>query len=164
MNQPVKSLRRSTAEPFDSGPGPPRFASALILKFRFLTEGGLHEYESVRTHHCSNHRLAGARHGSLAQALEIIHGLATEYSHEQAISWDQYAPASCNGLRITLWLTFRQAHTRGGTIRKGEKACPVVFWKRLRVGEKDSTEEREIPLLRYYHVFNVAQCRKSEER
>ena len=47
------------------------------------------------------------------------------------------------------WLTFRQATMLGGTVRKGEKACPVVFWKRLKVGEKDSTEEREIPMLRY---------------
>src|SRR5580704_12513675 len=56
------------------------------------------------------------------------------------------------------WLTFRQATMLGGTVRKGEKACPVVFWKRLTVGEKDSTEERHIPLLRYYSVFNLAQC------
>src|ERR1019366_4579032 len=56
------------------------------------------------------------------------------------------------------WLTFRQATMLGGTVRKGEKACPVVFWKRLTVGEKDTTEERQIPLLRYYSVFNLAQC------
>jgi antirestriction protein ArdC len=56
------------------------------------------------------------------------------------------------------WLTCRQANLLGGSIKKGEKACPVVFWKRLKVEEKDSTDEREIPLLRYYHVFNLAQC------
>jgi antirestriction protein ArdC len=56
------------------------------------------------------------------------------------------------------WLTLRQANMLGGTIKKGEKACPVVFWKRLTVGETDSSEAREIPLLRYYHVFNLAQC------
>jgi antirestriction protein ArdC len=58
------------------------------------------------------------------------------------------------------WLTCRQANMLGGTIKKGEKACPVVFWKRLTVGEKDTTEAREIPLLRYYHVFNLAQCER----
>lgn len=56
------------------------------------------------------------------------------------------------------WLTFRQATILGGKVRKGEKACPVVFWKRLKVGEKDASEKRDIPLLRYYHVFNLAQC------
>jgi antirestriction protein ArdC len=56
------------------------------------------------------------------------------------------------------WITCRQANMLGGTVKKGEKACPVVFWKRLTVGEKDTTEERQIPLLRYYSVFNLAQC------
>ena len=27
------------------------------------------------------------------------------------------------------WLTFRQAKERGGSVRKGEKATPVIFWK-----------------------------------
>jgi antirestriction protein ArdC len=64
----------------------------------------------------------------------------------------------CGKYESPFWLTLRQANMLGGTVRKGEKACPVVFWKRLKVGEKDSTEEREIPLLRYYLVFNLAQC------
>jgi len=57
-----------------------------------------------------------------------------------------------------LWLTFRQAIMLGGTVKKGEKATPVVFWKRLTVEEEDTSDKRHIPLLRYYHVFNVAQC------
>ena len=64
----------------------------------------------------------------------------------------------CGSYESPYWLTCRQANMLGGTIRKGEKACPVVFWKRLKVEEKESAEEREIPLLRYYHVFNFAQC------
>ena len=64
----------------------------------------------------------------------------------------------CGSYESPFWLTCRQANVLGGTIKKGEKAGPVAFWKRLKVGEKDSTEEREIPLLRYYHVFNLAQC------
>ncbi|MGO8697870.1 MAG: ArdC family protein [Limisphaerales bacterium] len=64
----------------------------------------------------------------------------------------------CMAYESPCWLTCRQANLLGGTVRKGEKACPVVFWKRLTVEEKDSTEERTIPLLRFYHVFNVAQC------
>jgi len=56
------------------------------------------------------------------------------------------------------WLTFKQAHELGGTVRKGEKSCPVVFWKQLDVEDGDDGETRKIPLLRFYHVFNVAQC------
>lgn len=54
------------------------------------------------------------------------------------------------------WLTFKQAQELGGHVRKGEKSCPVVFWKWLEV-ERDGERER-VPFLRYYSVFNVAQC------
>ena len=56
------------------------------------------------------------------------------------------------------WLTFHQATELGGTIRKGEKSCPVVFWKQLKIADKESEEEKKIPLLRIYYVFNIAQC------
>jgi antirestriction protein ArdC len=56
------------------------------------------------------------------------------------------------------WLTFRQASQLGGSVRKGEKACPVIFWKQMNVADKESGEEKKIPLLRIYHVFNAAQC------
>jgi antirestriction protein ArdC len=54
------------------------------------------------------------------------------------------------------WLTFRQAQALGGTIRKGEKSFPVVFWKLLE--EERDGEKHHIPFLRYHPVFNVAQC------
>lgn len=57
-----------------------------------------------------------------------------------------------------LWLTFRQVSQLGGSVRKGEKACPVVFWKQLSVEDKNSGEQKKKYLLRFYHVFNVNQC------
>lgn len=56
------------------------------------------------------------------------------------------------------WLTLRQANLLGGQIKPGEKSCPVVFWKPMKVNDKESGEERKIPFLRLYHVFNVTQC------
>ena len=56
------------------------------------------------------------------------------------------------------WLTFRQALELGGTVRKGEKSCPVVFWKQMTIEDKETRESQKIPLARYYHVFNAAQC------
>ena len=55
------------------------------------------------------------------------------------------------------WLTFRQAQELGGRVRKGEKACPVVFWKQHEVEDKETGEKERIPMMRFYHVFNVAQ-------
>ena len=59
----------------------------------------------------------------------------------------------------SFWLTFRQALQLGGNVRKGEKSCPVVFWKQTTIDDKESGESQKIPLLRFYHVFNVAQYR-----
>jgi antirestriction protein ArdC len=56
------------------------------------------------------------------------------------------------------WLTFRQVSQLGGSVRKGEKACPVVFWKQTTTEDEESGDQRKKYLLRFYHVFNVAQC------
>lgn len=56
------------------------------------------------------------------------------------------------------WLTFKQAQQLGGCIRRGEKACPVVFWKWLDNEESSTGEKKRVPFLRYYSVFNSAQC------
>ena len=55
------------------------------------------------------------------------------------------------------FLTFRQAQELGGSVRRGEKACPVVFWKQLEIEDKDSHEVEKIPMLRFFYVFNLAQ-------
>src|SRR5678815_190007 len=57
------------------------------------------------------------------------------------------------------WLTFNQAKSLGGHVKQGEKACPVVFWKWLDVDDPESPKgTKRVPFLRYYSVFNVAQC------
>lgn len=57
------------------------------------------------------------------------------------------------------WLTFNQALERGGCVRKGEKAMPVVFWKWLEPdAHQKAAGQKRIPMLRYYSVFNVEQC------
>ena len=56
------------------------------------------------------------------------------------------------------WLTFHQVQQLGGHVRKGEKACPVVFWKQTTIEDKTTGEKETLRLLRLYYVFNVAQC------
>jgi antirestriction protein ArdC len=55
------------------------------------------------------------------------------------------------------WLTFNQVKQRGGYVRRGERATPVVFWKQLQVLDQGCDDARTIPLLKYYSVFNVEQ-------
>lgn len=59
------------------------------------------------------------------------------------------------------WLTFKQAESLGGHVRKGEKGFPVIFWSQ---GQKTEPSQetgeavtRKYSMLRYYTVFNLAQ-------
>jgi antirestriction protein ArdC len=64
---------------------------------------------------------------------------------------------------FSYWLTLKQANERGGSIRKGEKSTSVVFWKWLQpsaaTDDTEDTAVKQIPLLRYYNIFNLEQCR-----
>ncbi len=57
------------------------------------------------------------------------------------------------------WLTFKQVQERGGGVRPGEKSTMVIFWKRWEppVSEDPERPVSQVPLLRYYNVFNVEQ-------
>ena len=57
------------------------------------------------------------------------------------------------------WLTFKQVQERGGRVKPGEKSTMVVFWKRWEPKPGDEAEQptRQIPVLRYYNLFNVEQ-------
>lgn len=56
------------------------------------------------------------------------------------------------------YLTFNQAKAAGGNVRKGEHGTKVYFFKQLTVADRASGEDKQIPMLREYTVFNVAQC------
>jgi antirestriction protein ArdC len=53
-------------------------------------------------------------------------------------------------------MTFKQISSNGGTVKKGETSNPVIFWKIIE-REKDNGEIDEIPIIRYYNVFNLDQ-------
>jgi antirestriction protein ArdC len=73
---------------------------------------------------------------------------------------------SCAPYTSPYWLTFKQAKQLGGSVRKGERGFPIVFWSWIG-GEEEGSEDSPSdatanagrrPLLRYYTVFNVEQC------
>ena len=68
------------------------------------------------------------------------------------LSWEQIL----RGYPTSEWLTFKQANTLGGSVRKGEKSTLVVFWKFI-VKDEGTEDERRIPFLRHFNVFNRAQ-------
>ncbi|MBV1690376.1 DUF1738 domain-containing protein [Novosphingobium sp. G106] len=62
------------------------------------------------------------------------------------------------------WLTYRQAASAGGSVRKGESGTCVVYADRFvpeaeKVRAHDTGEDaRAVPFLKRFTVFNVAQC------
>lgn len=62
------------------------------------------------------------------------------------------------GYESAYWLTYRQAKERGGQVRKGERATPVVFWKPLEEVDEKTGEKKRAFVLRCYNAFNVEQC------
>jgi antirestriction protein ArdC len=68
----------------------------------------------------------------------------------------------CQEYSSPYWMTFKQVQDKGGHVRKGEKSCPVIFWKWLdrtgmEVSDGEEVRNGKIPLLRYYSVFNLEQ-------
>jgi len=61
------------------------------------------------------------------------------------------------GYASPYWLSYKQATELGGQVRKGEKSTMVVFWTQFETLDKASGKKKNIPLLRYYNVFNVQQ-------
>ena len=62
------------------------------------------------------------------------------------------------GAESSQWLTFRQVQKLNGRIRKGEKATCVIFYKKITIEDKETEEEKTIPVLKTYPVFNLSQC------
>lgn len=71
-----------------------------------------------------------------------------------------WSEATARGFANPMWMTFKQALELGGGVRKGETGSMVVFASRFTKTETDADGEefdREVPFLKAYSVFNVAQ-------
>jgi antirestriction protein ArdC len=71
---------------------------------------------------------------------------------------------ACCKYESPYWLTFKQAKQLSGSVKKGEKSMPVVFWKWNEVEDAESGKPKQVPILRYYNVFNLAQCELPEAK
>ena len=69
-----------------------------------------------------------------------------------------------HGFPVQSWLTFRQALSLGGHVRKGEHGTTVVYADRFipddeqKRARETGEEAQAIPFLKRFTVFNVAQC------
>jgi antirestriction protein ArdC len=64
-----------------------------------------------------------------------------------------------SGYSCPYWASFKQVKGKGGSIKKGEKGFPVVFWKWIEIDGQDTESGKiNVPFLRYYTVFNLEQA------
>ena len=76
--------------------------------------------------------------------------------------------AEANGYSSPTWMTYNQASTLGGQVRKGEKSEIAVFFKSYETTDQDAVTGEVVAtrrrVMRTYHVFNVAQIDNLPER
>lgn len=71
-----------------------------------------------------------------------------------------WSAAQSKGYTTQGWMTYKQAESLGGQVRKGEKATGIVFWNFFKKEEEDKNGKKKIvkiPYLKEYKVFNVDQ-------
>lgn len=79
-----------------------------------------------------------------------------------------WCSSMAKGYKSPTWMTFKQALELGAAVRKGEKGSTVVYANAIQKTELNektgSEEERAIPYLKSYTVFNVEQIDGLPER
>jgi antirestriction protein ArdC len=65
--------------------------------------------------------------------------------------------ADANGYRAACWFTYKQAQEAGGQVRKGETSSTVVKYGTFEREDAETGEERRLPYLKAYRVFNAEQ-------
>ena len=71
------------------------------------------------------------------------------------------------GYSSPYWMTFKQATEFGGHVRKGERGTMVVYastYSKTEETDDGAEEERNIPFLKSYTVFNAEQIEELPER
>jgi antirestriction protein ArdC len=64
------------------------------------------------------------------------------------------------GYAQNYFLTWKQVQDVGATVKKDEKGHMVIYWQKVQQAYKNGSEEeyKGTTALRYYYVYNVAQC------
>tara|TARA_R110002111_G_scaffold18931_1_gene46177 strand:+ start:29925 stop:30812 length:888 start_codon:yes stop_codon:yes gene_type:complete len=64
------------------------------------------------------------------------------------------------GFQSKWWGTYKQIQQLGANVKRGEKGTAITFYKNIPVKNQKTVSdepEKNVPLLRTYHVFNVEQ-------
>ncbi|GJD94432.1 ArdC family protein [Methylobacterium iners] len=103
----------------------------------------------------------GSGRGTVAVAMPRNAATARAYSGINVMLL--WAAGIAAGYRDQRWLTFRQALSLGGCVRKGEHGTGIVYADRFtpkderRWADRDGDAARQVAFLKRFTVFNVAQ-------
>jgi antirestriction protein ArdC len=85
-------------------------------------------------------------------------------AYEQAERAEGRVPERLTAKQLKEKMRSGEVKVSGG-VRKGEKSTLVIFWKKLRVDDRDAPAnpdgtrpKKNVMLLRYFNVFSVEQC------
>jgi antirestriction protein ArdC len=106
---------------------------------------------------------AGSGGGAGGAALSIPKNASTARGYSGInilLLWDALF---ANGYERNQWLTFKQALSLGGAVRKGEKGTTAVYAdsfvpKADQAAASGNDEPRRVPFLKRFTLFNIAQC------
>ncbi len=65
--------------------------------------------------------------------------------------------AMVNDFQSCEWATFNQWKAKGAKVKKGQKGTPIIFFDKIKIEDKESQEEKLIPMLKGFTVFNADQ-------
>ena len=67
------------------------------------------------------------------------------------------------GFSSNRWLTYKQAIAAGGNVKKGSKGILVIYFAILDVKDEETGEDKKLPMLKKFTVFNLDQCENLPE-
>jgi len=95
--------------------------------------------------------------GQSGATLLIPANLVTNRAYSGINTLILWCEAQEKGYPTHAWCTFQQANEMKAKVRKGEKATPVVFVKRVEKEDEATGEKKASTILKSYYVFNQAQ-------
>ena len=87
-------------------------------------------------------------------------------SHHNKFSGKAYRGTNCfftaisayvNGFASNEWGTYKQWSDIGCQVKKGSKGTDIVYFDKIKIEDKETREEKMIPLLKGFCVFNADQ-------
>tara|TARA_Y100000114_G_scaffold152124_1_gene169966 strand:+ start:91 stop:972 length:882 start_codon:yes stop_codon:yes gene_type:complete len=62
-----------------------------------------------------------------------------------------------NGFQSNQWGTYRQWQSKGYSVKKGSKGTDIIFFDKIKIEDKETEQERFVPILKGFSIFNADQ-------